>query len=94
MPALHACSFHGHLLALALSPGVADAAAPGTEIGGMGQLQQRASLPPDVCQALEEEIRQLGAVDVRELHQRDWESLQSWSLLKVFEQRRLLKAVE
>ena len=53
----------------------------------------RARVPVRVQMAINTDVVALGAVDVAELSQADWESLPSWPLLKNLERRRILAMV-
>ena len=52
-----------------------------------------AQLPTDVRDALTRDVVAAGAVHVQELNRQDWESLESWQLLRPLQQRRVLKFV-
>ena len=62
-------------------------------IGGMAQLQGQAQLSMVATADLSLELRNLGAVHVREVAAGEWEQLAAWRSLLPFEQRRLLHAV-
>lgn len=62
----------------------------GQELVGMSDLVRVAKLPAATAAALENEIKALGAIHVRELAAEDWKALRSWALVKPFEQKRLL----
>lgn len=72
-------------------------ASPSTTIGmaakldGMDVLSFETRLPSSVASALQAELLELGAVDVRELPAAEWETLKAWALLKPLQQRRVLR---
>ena len=68
------------------------AAAPDA-IDGFKHLMEVARIPHPEQHALATDLEELGAADVAELMQSDWESLASWSRLKPLQQRRLLQHV-
>ena len=61
---------------------------------GFQELASRALLPEEAAASLESALVQLGARDVREASREDWEGLSAFQVLKPFEMRRLLKAIE
>ena len=63
------------------------------DLEGMANLLLAAKLPPGKGKALEAELLALGAVNVKEVDARDWQSLTAFVSLLPFEQRRLLKAL-
>ena len=63
-------------------------------LGGLRELILKAKLfNTAAAAALEQELLSLGAVHVSEVGRSEWETLSSWGLLRLFEQRRLLAAV-
>ena len=80
------------------SPGAASSAnleeIAGQEIEGLAELIRSARLPTAWARGLQEELLELGVVNVVELRADDWRGLASWSDLRPFEQRRLLCALE
>ena len=63
-------------------------------VAGLPELVLKAKLfNTAAAAALEQELLSLGAVHVSEVGRSEWETLSSWGLLRVFEQRRLLAAV-
>eukprot|EP00438_Fugacium_kawagutii_P004356 Skav207893 [mRNA] locus=scaffold664:850568:852286:+ [translate_table: standard] len=59
-------------------------------VAGLAELAQKASLPEAKVHSLSQELVQLGAVHVQELHAVDWRNLNTFQRLLPFEQRRLL----
>ena len=59
----------------------------------MDWLQEEAHLSDASAHALAADLVQLGALSIQELAVDDWAGLPSWGSLKLFEQRRLLKAI-
>ena len=68
-------------------PAPSSSAAPG--VCGLGALCAAARLPEDASSALLVDLLAMGAVDVRELGGREWQSLAAWARLKPLERRRL-----
>ena len=66
------------------------AAAELAKVPGLDVLAFETVLPAGTASALQQELLQLGAVDVRELPASEWMALQAWRLLKPLEQRRVL----
>jgi hypothetical protein len=66
------------------------AAAEMATVPGFDVLAFDTRLPAGTASALQQELLQLGAVDVRELPASEWMALQAWRLLKPLEQRRVL----
>jgi len=62
-------------------------------VEGVSLFLQRAKIPERLRVAISADVAALGAADVMELSQADWEDLPSWPLLKVFERRRILSFV-
>ena len=60
-------------------------------IDGLHDLMLAARLPHAFAEEARKEMAALGVADVTELTRVDWENLQCWQTLFVFEQRRLLK---
>ena len=60
---------------------------------GFKELMQAARIPDELQKTLAAELEDLGAVDVTELLQHDWETLTAWTLLKALQQWRLLQHV-
>lgn len=63
------------------------------EVDGLAAVLEAARLPKSACTAIENEVKELGAIDVRELTRSDWEGLRCWKMLKVMEQRRVLAQI-
>ena len=59
-------------------------------VAGLSDLLAVLQVPQSVGVALQQELEQLGAVHVTELSAGDWERLESWSLLRPLQKRRLL----
>lgn len=74
------------------SPTEAREAADADSVQGLSSLLAKARLPQEVEGHLTQDMVNLGAVSVSELTETDWRSLPTWQTLRVFEQRRLLKA--
>ena len=66
---------------------------PGQEmtIHGFADLAAAVQLPPGAVKALGEDLEELGAVDVKELSDDDWQSLGVWATLRPLQKRRLLQ---
>lgn len=64
------------------------------ELAGMSALVGAAKIPVAKAAKLQEEILACGAVHVQELSADDWKGLAAWSLLKPFEQRRVLAQLQ
>ena len=62
-------------------------------IQGFKSLMDTARIPEPERSTLADELAELGAVDVTELLQSDWEGLAAWSGLRPLQQRRLLQHV-
>ena len=60
---------------------------------GLSLLLERAHIPRRLRAPISAEVAALGAADVRELTEADWEELPSWSELKALERRRILQCV-
>jgi len=63
------------------------------EVEGLASVLEAARLPQSARDGIESEIKELGAIDVRELTRCDWEGLRCWKMLKVMEQRRVLAQI-
>lgn len=63
------------------------------EVEGLLAVLEAARLPQTARAAIESEVKDLGAIDVRELTRSDWEGLRCWKMLKVMEQRRVLSQI-
>lgn len=63
------------------------------EVEGLASVLEAARLPQSARDGIESEVKELGAIDVRELTRCDWESLRYWKMLKVMEQRRVLAQI-
>lgn len=79
-------------------PAAPSGAAASSSTGAVGvtdldQFFDAAQLPTDVREALTRDVVAAGAVHVQELTRQDWESLESWQLLRPLQQRRVLKFV-
>ena len=59
-------------------------------ITGFHDMMAAVRFPATVCEAVLEDLENLGAASVSELTMADWTSLNAWSLLRPLEQRRLL----
>ena len=73
---------------------VAGGAEDRAQIEGFGGFVDAARLPVQVTEALRAELLDLGVVDITEVAPSDWRALPSWSDLRPFEQRRVLRATE
>ena len=60
---------------------------------GFQELVEAAQVGAASVEALLQELRALGAVDVTELRCGEWEALASWAHMKPLEQRRLRRAL-
>jgi hypothetical protein len=60
-------------------------------ISGLKELVAAVQLPGPVCEAILEDLEELGAAGVSELTAADWASLNAWSLLRPLQKRRLLQ---
>ena len=69
----------------------ADIADIGCQIDGLNALFVAARLPAPVCQAIEAELSELGAVTTAELTMEDWKALNSFALMRPLQQRRVLQ---
>ena len=69
------------------------ASSSGGRVTGLTELCEAASIPQEHRTALEEEIVDLGAVNVQEMTADDWKSLGTWQQLRPLEQRRVLRHV-
>jgi hypothetical protein len=63
------------------------------EVEGLSAVLEAARLPISACAAIQSEVKELGAIDIRELTRSDWEGLRCWKMLKVMEQRRVLSQI-
>ena len=63
-------------------------------VAGFEDLMQRALVPAAIASEMLKDLGALGAVDVKELCVEDWETLPSWSTLRILQQRRLLSIIK
>jgi hypothetical protein len=66
---------------------------PGPVLAGLAELAVEAKIALERMAPFEFELLSLGAVHVGEVSAAEWQSLQSWAVLRQFEQRRLLAAL-
>ena len=81
------------LLTAADDPDCAALSAVGScaPIAGYKEMSEIARLPDVASRALLDDLVELGATDVKELTADDWQSLPSWSQLRMLEKRRVLQ---
>ena len=60
-------------------------------ISGLSELLDAVKLPPATAEALFEDLEELGAVDINELEQGDWQGLSVWSTIRPLAKRRFLQ---
>ena len=86
-----ACAAHDAnegLRALPLLPEIEDAG-----INNLNLFLDQAKVPKRLRLAIAKDLNALGAVDVNEVSQADWDALPTWPLLKTCERRRILAQV-
>ena len=81
------------LLTAADDPDCAALSAVGSRapIASYKEMSEIARLPDVASRALLDDLVELGATDVKELTADDWQSLPSWSQLRMLEKRRVLQ---
>jgi hypothetical protein len=66
---------------------------PGSVLAGFADLAVEAKIALERMAPFESELLNVGAVHVGEVSAAEWQALQSWAVLRQFEQRRLLAAL-
>ena len=59
-------------------------------MAGLTSFLTAASISTALVTAIEKDVSELGAVDVRELRPEDWQALPTWTSLREMERRRIL----